>query len=66
MNTFRKTPVAAVELGVSYHRLINLVRFRKIPAPARDSSGDFLWSDVDLAHARQALAALRPGKAVPT
>jgi hypothetical protein len=55
----RKTPIAARELGVSYHRLINLVRFRKIEPPLRDTSGDYLWSDGDLGRARTALTAMR-------
>jgi hypothetical protein len=55
----RKTPIAARELGVSYHRLINLVRFAKIEPPLRDTSGDYLWSDDDLSRARAALTAMR-------
>jgi hypothetical protein len=52
---FLKTPALARELGVPYWRLINLLRFDKIVPPARDSSGDFLWSDADIMRARQAL-----------
>ena len=63
--TFRKTPVAADELGVNYYRLIGLLRGRKIPPPSRDSSGDYLWTDADLDRARQALATMRQRKAVP-
>lgn len=63
--TIRKTPIAAAELGVTYHRLMGLVRFAKIAAPTRDSSGDYLWTDADLERARQALANLRQRKAVP-
>jgi hypothetical protein len=55
MPPFIKTPVAARELGVTYHRLIGLLRFNKIPAPVRDSSGDYLWSPDDITRARQAL-----------
>lgn len=51
----RKSPTAAVELGISYHQLINLLRSRKITPPQKDSSGDYLWSDDDLAAARLAL-----------
>ncbi len=64
MYRYRKTPAAARELGTTYHRLINLIRFDKITSPERDSSGDFLWSDADLDRARQALAAARTGKGV--
>jgi DNA-binding transcriptional MerR regulator len=54
---FRKTPVAARELGITYHRLMGLLRHGKIAPPDRDSSGDYLWTDADLDRARQALAA---------
>jgi len=56
---FRKTPVAARELGISYHRLIGLVRYDKITAPARDTSGDYLWADADIARAKAAISAMR-------
>jgi hypothetical protein len=59
----RKTPVAARELGVTYHQLIGLLRFSKIDPPPRDSSGDYVWSDADLERARRALAVLRRPKA---
>jgi hypothetical protein len=52
---YRKTPVAARELGVPYWCLIGLLRYGKIDPPARDSSGDYLWSDDDLARARQVI-----------
>jgi hypothetical protein len=52
---YLKTPVAARELGVTYHRLIGLLRFDKIDPPARDSSGDYIWSDADLERARRAM-----------
>jgi hypothetical protein len=54
-----KTPVAARHLGVTYHRLIGLIRFSKIDPPQRDSSGDYVWSPADLKRAREALAARR-------
>jgi hypothetical protein len=56
---FRKTPAAAVELGVPYWRLIGLLRYGKITPPTRDTSGDYLWSDEDMSRARQALAVSR-------
>jgi hypothetical protein len=56
MPPFLKTPEAARTLGVSYHRLIGLLRFRRIsPLPGKDSSGDYLWTKADLERARQAL-----------
>ena len=54
-----KTPEAARELGTTYHRLIGLIRFDKIPRPAKDSSGDYLWTSADLGRARRALRPLR-------
>jgi hypothetical protein len=54
-----KTPVAAQTLGATYHELIGLIRFHKIDPPQRDSSGDYLWDESDLARARAALAARR-------
>jgi hypothetical protein len=59
MTTYRKTPVAARELRVSYHRLINLMRFGKIDPPERDSSGDYVWTQADLDRAAAALQAGR-------
>ena len=60
--SFRKTPVAADELGDTYHQLISLLRFRKIQPPARDTSGDYVWTDADLNRARRAFAAMRRPK----
>ena len=59
---YRKTPVAARELGVGYFQLYDLLRFGKIDPPARDSSGDFIWTDADLERARNALASVRRAK----
>lgn len=61
---YRKTPVAARELGTTYHRLIGLIRFSKMVPPERDSSGDYVWTDDDMARARQALAIDHRRKAV--
>jgi hypothetical protein len=55
MEEYLKSPVAAQRLGVSYHRLVSLLRYRKIDLPAKDSSGDFVWSEKDLQAAREAL-----------
>jgi hypothetical protein len=51
----RKTPLAASELGISYHRLIALIRFGRMSPPERDTSGHYWWSDTDLKRAREAL-----------
>jgi DNA-binding transcriptional MerR regulator len=50
-----KTPAAARRLGVTYHRLMGLIRFGKIPAPQKDESGDYLWLPEDIERARVAL-----------
>jgi hypothetical protein len=62
---FRKTPIAARELGVPYYTLIGLLRSGRIPPPVKDSSGDYLWSTEDIERARQALRRPRQRKAVP-
>jgi hypothetical protein len=60
----RKTAIAHRELGVSYHQLINLIRFNKITPPERDTSGHFVWTDRDLERARRALQEMAERKAV--
>jgi len=52
----RKSPVAAKELGISYYRLISLLRSEKLAPPRKDSSGDYVWTDEDVAAARKVLA----------
>jgi len=51
-----KTTIAARELGISYSRLMSLLRADKFPSPHKDSSGDYLWSQQDLEEAKQALS----------
>jgi len=58
MLTFVKTPVAAQYLKIRYTRLMSLLRHGKIASPKKDSSGDYLWTDADLAAARQVLERL--------
>jgi hypothetical protein len=58
----RKTPAVARALGVTYHRLINLIRIGKISSPQKDTSGDYLWTDSDLGAARKALTVDRVWK----
>jgi len=62
MILYRKSPVAARELGIAYHRLIGLIRYGIVGAPIKDTSGDYLWSEADLTAARRALAQ-RPDRA---
>jgi hypothetical protein len=66
MIPFSKTPEAARILGVSYHRLIGLLRFHKITPPVRDTSGDYLWGEGDLERARLALRLDRHTQEVPS
>ena len=51
-----KTPAAARDLSVPYTTLMSLIRYGKIPAPRKDTSGDYLWAVADLEAARRALA----------
>lgn len=54
-----KTLQAAKLLGVPYYRLRYLISIGKIPSPAKDWSGDLVWSDDDVARAREAIASPR-------
>jgi hypothetical protein len=51
----RKTTVAAKELGISYYRLIGMIRSGKLAAPQKDSSGDYVWTDAEIETARHAM-----------
>ncbi len=48
MTNYYKTPAAARKVGISYTRLIGLMRYDKVAPPERDTSGDFVWTDADL------------------
>ncbi len=54
-----KTPVAARLLGIRSSRLHSFIRSARIAAPQKDTSGDYLWTEEDLASARKTLAASR-------
>jgi DNA-binding transcriptional MerR regulator len=56
---FFKTKAVADLLGITYHRLFELIRSNKIPSPQKDSSGDYVWTEQDIERARHALAARR-------
>ncbi len=56
MILYLKTPAAAKKLGISYTKLIALMRYEKLEPPGRDSSGDYVWLDADLDRVRAALA----------
>ena len=61
----RKTRDVVRLLGVTISRLRWLLTAGKIPLPARDSSGDFVWSDEAIERARQALLTTRRRHARP-
>jgi hypothetical protein len=54
---YLKSTAAARQLGVTYSRLFTLIREGKEVPPAKDSSGDYVWTEQDVEAARQALAA---------
>jgi hypothetical protein len=60
--TRRKTCEVADLLGVPYHALDYLLRSRQILRPAKDASGDLVWSPADIRAAREVLTK-RPRKA---
>ena len=60
-----KTPIVADLLGIGYHRLINLLRSRRLVPPQKDTSGDYVWHDEDVERARQALAVARQSAKCP-
>jgi hypothetical protein len=62
-----KTTAVADHLGCPSYRLTHLIRFRRIPQPTKDTSGDYCWSAEDIARAREALAQIdrRLKKGVP-
>ena len=51
----KKTAAVVRELGTTYDRLLNLIRFGKMAPPAKDSSGDYCWTEEDVERARKAL-----------
>jgi hypothetical protein len=51
MLTVQKTPAAADALGVTYYRLIGQLRSRGIRAPAKDTTGDLVWTAEDSSRA---------------
>jgi hypothetical protein len=59
-----KTPQAARELHTSYTRLMSLLRYGQIEPPAKDSSGDYVWTDADLAAARRVIESRHEREAV--
>ncbi len=60
---FRKTAAVARLIQTSYFNLHSMIRTGRIPAPARDDSGHYVWSPEDVERARQALEAARQKRA---
>jgi hypothetical protein len=52
---FYKSRQVAKILGIPYTRLMSLLRCEKLPAPQKDSSGDYVWLEQDVANARTGL-----------
>lgn len=58
-----KTSAVCQRLEVGYHGLYSLIRERRLPPPEqRDCSGHYLWSDIEVEAARQAIEAARARK----
>ncbi len=62
VNQYRKTSEVARLLCSPYHRVFNLIRAGAIDPPARDGSGDYVWSKSDIDRAREALSQRRAGR----
>ena len=50
-----KTSDVSRLLGIRYFTLFNMIRYERIPAPSRDSAGDYVWWPKDVDRARKAL-----------
>jgi hypothetical protein len=57
--TILKSTAVAALLGVPYWLIHRLVSERRIVAPLKDSSGDYVWFPEDVENARRALAVRR-------
>jgi hypothetical protein len=52
----KKTREVCKLLKVSYNRVVCALRAEKLPAPSKDISGDYAWSQKDIEALRKALA----------
>jgi hypothetical protein len=52
---YLKTAEVARKLGVNYCVIIAGLRNGKFPPPAKDSSGDYVWTPADVDRARQGI-----------
>ncbi len=57
-----KTAAVAKLLGVHLNTMYNLIRRGDVPAPAMDWNGTYAWDESAVHQARDAIAALRPGR----
>jgi hypothetical protein len=62
---FWKTPAMCRLLGVRYSDIWHLLRDGRLVPPAKDSSGDYVWTEADVQRAREALAARRRTRQEP-
>jgi hypothetical protein len=53
--SYLKSRAVADSLGVSYYRLFELLRSKRLAPPRKDSSGDYVWTQDDVQRARLAL-----------
>jgi hypothetical protein len=53
---FLKTPQLCKHLKVGYWRIMSMIRSGKLPEPAKDTSGHYVWGPDDVEAARQALS----------
>jgi hypothetical protein len=60
---YYKTGAVAKELSIPMSRLRSLIVTGRLDAPAKDSSGDFIWRNEDIERARAALQVDRRRKA---
>ncbi len=52
---YRKSRQVTELLGISYWKLVSMLRSGKLPQPQKDASGDLILSSRDVANARKAL-----------
>ena len=52
--TYHKTPIAVKLIGCTIGQLLWLIRSGRLERPEKDSSGDYMWTDADIAAARAA------------
>ncbi len=64
MRVPKKTTEVARDLGIPLYTLQNWLRAELVMRPQKDSSGDFVWTDIEIAAARAVVRA-RYGNAPP-